>query len=158
MGYEENEMRRHTKLFEEFLEPKEQKRYWVVHDYSDGEIYGIYDDEDEAHVEYANLAYQKPFDGWYDDDGDGIERNDAIGLDEVDLSDRDQIGDLFRRAVQFADDDLIKRLVLIGADPLTHFRDEREFIGHFDGDLSWMPADMRAEMTRSAKSGRLFGI
>lgn len=148
-------MKRHTKLFEEFQQEPEEtqggKRYWIAYHHTDGQIFGLFDDEkqamDAAEAELDSIATSE----------EDYEENEDIDYREVDLNDDDEVEDLFKCAFNWGDLDLVVQLIEIGADPMTFFTAE-QLIDLFRDRMDMLPPDFRNLLSRSRKSNRLFGI
>lgn len=158
-------MKRHIKLFEEFGS-NEPKKYFVVSHYTNGQIYGLFDNEAEAmetYNEYAEEAREEEYTkGGYDEDEyDDIEQEE-VDIEEFDPNDAEQVENVYSCARNWGDKDLVKQLISIGADPMTEFGTAEELVSFFDGDFSWvtgMPeGPVKDKLLRMKKGKSAFGM
>lgn len=54
--------------------------------------------------------------------------------------------------------ELVKTVILNGADPFAGFSGAEEIIEFFNGDIDWMPADLKRQLQLAKRSKKMFGV
>jgi len=91
--------------------------------------------------------------------GNGIIENVRLFLDagaNVDAEDHIKQTPL-HRAARNGHTEVAKLLILNGADPFKAFDDPNVMIKFFNGDISWMPEELKAKVERRVRSRGAFG-